>query len=107
MSEHILQMRNIVRDFPGVRALRGVDLDLKPGVVHAIMGENGAGKSTLMRCLVGIHPPNEGTILFKDREVRIPDPISALRMGISMIHQELNPVLDRPVMENIWIAREP
>ncbi len=107
MSEYILEMRNIVRDFPGVRALRGVDLNLKAGVVHALMGENGAGKSTLMKCLIGIHRPTAGTIVFKGREVDIPNTITALRMGISMIHQELNPVVDRTVMENIWIAREP
>ncbi len=107
MSEFVLQMRNIVRDFPGVRALRGVDFDLRPGKVHALMGENGAGKSTLMKCLAGIHPPTEGKIVFKGKEVHIPNAITALRMGISMIHQELNPVLDRTVMENIWIAREP
>jgi methyl-galactoside transport system ATP-binding protein/inositol transport system ATP-binding protein len=107
MSEYIVQMKNIVREFPGVRALRGVDFDLRPGIVHALMGENGAGKSTLMKCLIGIHMPTEGKIFFHDKEVHIPDTITALRMGISMIHQELSPVLDRTVMENIWIAREP
>ncbi len=107
MDECILEMRNIVRTFPGVKALGGVDFRLMKGTVHALMGENGAGKSTLMKCLVGINPPDSGEILIKNKKVSIPNPITALKMGIAMIYQELNPVAERSVMENIWLGREP
>lgn len=107
MEDSILVMKNIVRTFPGVRALSGVDFTLKPGTVHSLMGENGAGKSTLMKCLVGINPPDSGEILLRGVKVQIPNPLAALKLGIAMIYQELNPVLERPVMENIWLGREP
>ena len=107
MHEYILEMLNIVKNFPGVQALKGVDLRVRPGRVHALMGENGAGKSTLMKCLIGIHPPSSGTIVYKGTEVDFKTVNEALKSGISMIHQELNPVLDRSVMENIWLGREP
>jgi len=107
MDECILEMRNIVRTFPGVKALSGVDFRLMKGTVHALMGENGAGKSTLMKCLVGINPPDSGEILIKNKKVSIPNPITALKLGIAMIYQELNPVAERSVMENIWLGREP
>jgi ABC-type sugar transport system ATPase subunit len=71
------------------------------------MGENGAGKSTLMKCLLGLYRPDSGRILFKGEELRIPHPSVALAKGIAMIHQELNPVAERPVMENIWLGRFP
>jgi len=71
------------------------------------MGENGAGKSTLMKCLVGINPPDSGEIFLKSKRVTIPNPLTALRLGIAMIYQELNPVAERSVMENIWLGREP
>ena len=70
MSEYILEMLDIVKEFPGVRALKGVQLKVRPGTVHTLMGENGAGKSTLMKCLIGIHPPTSGKILFKGQEIR-------------------------------------
>lgn len=107
MEECILEMRNIVRTFPGVKALSGVDFRLLKGTVHALMGENGAGKSTLMKCLVGINPPDSGEILIKNKKVSIPNPIVAHKLGIAMIYQELNPVAERSVMENIWLGREP
>ncbi|MCE5256491.1 MAG: sugar ABC transporter ATP-binding protein [Spirochaetaceae bacterium] len=100
-------MKNIVRTFPGVKALSNVDFTLKKGSVHALMGENGAGKSTLMKCLVGINPPDSGQIILKGKPVVIPNPLIALKSGIAMIYQELNPVLERSVMENIWLGREP
>jgi methyl-galactoside transport system ATP-binding protein/inositol transport system ATP-binding protein len=109
MSEenYILQMKNIVKTFPGVKALRGVDLNVRPGEIHALLGENGAGKSTLVKCLAGIHNPTSGEIFF-DGEIRENYNTSqALKMGIAMIHQELSPVLHRPIMENIWLGREP
>ncbi|MCX8012774.1 MAG: sugar ABC transporter ATP-binding protein, partial [Rectinema sp.] len=107
MEEYILEMKSIVRTFPGVRALNGVDFRVRPGSVHALMGENGAGKSTLMKCLVGINPPDSGEIWLKGKKVLIPNPHTALKLGIAMIYQELNPVLERSVMENIWLGREP
>jgi ABC-type sugar transport system ATPase subunit len=107
MEDYILEMKNIVRTFPGVRALNGVDFRAKRGSVHALVGENGAGKSTLMKCLVGINPPDSGEIWLKGKKVTILNPHEALKLGIAMIYQELNPVLERSVMENIWLGREP
>lgn len=107
MGQYVLQMKGISKSFPGVKALNNVDLNITAGRVHALMGENGAGKSTLMKCLIGIHPPTEGDILYKGKEVVFPNTNAALNMGISMIHQELSPVLHRSIMENIWLGREP
>ena len=107
MSEYILEMTGIVKEFPGVRALDGVELKLRPGKVHGLMGENGAGKSALMKCLIGIYHKTSGSIKFKGKEINFKSPIEALQNGISMIHQELNPVLERPVSENVWLGREP
>jgi ABC-type sugar transport system ATPase subunit len=104
MEEYILEMKNIVRTFPGVRALNGVSFQTKRGSVHALMGENGAGKSTLMKCLVGINPPDSGEIWLKREKITIPNPHEALKLGIAMIYQELNPVVERSVMENIWLG---
>jgi methyl-galactoside transport system ATP-binding protein/inositol transport system ATP-binding protein len=106
-SEYILEMKNIVKTFPGVKALRGVDLKVRRGEIHAIMGENGAGKSTLMKCIIGLHAPTSGQIIFDGKELGRYSPADALNMGISMIYQELNPVLHRPIMENLWLGREP
>ena len=106
-SEYILEMKNIVKTFPGVRALRGVDLKVRRGEIHALLGENGAGKSTLMKCIIGLHAPTSGQIIFDGKELGHYSPADALNMGISMIYQELNPVLHRPIMENLWLGREP
>lgn len=100
-------MKNIVKTFPGVQALKGVELKVRPGEIHALMGENGAGKSTLMKCIAGLYRPNEGEIIFAGRALEPYTTAEALKMGISMIHQELSPVLHRPIMENIWLGREP
>ncbi len=109
MSEenYILQMKNIVKTFPGVKALRGVDLNVRPGEIHALLGENGAGKSTLVKCLAGLHNPTSGEIFFDGETRENYNTSQALKMGIAMIHQELSPVLHRPIMENIWLGREP
>jgi len=107
LSEYILQMKEIVKEFPGVKALKGVKLDVRPGRVHALMGENGAGKSTLMKCLIGIYHKTSGTIIYDDREIDFETTQEALNNGISMIHQELSPVLERSVSENVWLGRQP
>jgi methyl-galactoside transport system ATP-binding protein/inositol transport system ATP-binding protein len=106
-GEYLLEMKNIVKTFPGVQALRGVDLRVRPGEIHALMGENGAGKSTLMKCIAGIYKPTSGMVFFDGEPRGAYTPSEALKMGISMIHQELSPVLFRPIMENVWLGREP
>ena len=92
---------------PGVKALKGVDLKVKKGEIVGLVGENGAGKSTLMKCIIGMHAPTSGTITFDGIERKKYNSIEAIKMGISMIHQELSPVEHRPIMENIWVGREP
>ncbi|MEK3788720.1 MULTISPECIES: sugar ABC transporter ATP-binding protein [Paenibacillus] len=106
-SPYLLEMNGISKAFPGVQALSQVTLKVRPGTVHALMGENGAGKSTLMKCLFGIYRPDEGEIKLNGQVVDIPNSSTALAQGISMIHQELHPVPHRPVMENIWLGRFP
>jgi inositol transport system ATP-binding protein len=95
------------KEFPGTVALGGVDLTVRRGEIHALLGENGAGKSTLMKTLIGIHPPDDGEILWKGASVRIRNPHEALRLGIAMIHQELLPFPDLTVAENICMGQEP
>jgi len=106
-TEPILEVRQITKTFPGVQALKGVDLRVWAGQVHALMGENGAGKSTLMKCLTGIYAPDSGTITFKGERLTITNTHYALSKGISMIHQELNPIPQMTVAENIYLGREP
>lgn len=106
-EEYILEMHDIVKEFPGVRALDGVELKVRPGTVHTLMGENGAGKSTLMKCLIGIQPVTSGKIIYKGKEVSYRSTQEALNDGISMIHQELSPVYERSVCDNVWLGREP
>lgn len=106
-KEYILEMKNISKEFPGVKALDNVTLQVRPGTVHALMGENGAGKSTLMKCLFGIYKQDAGEIILDGKKVDIKDSKTALNLGISMIHQELHPVPYRNVMENIWLGRFP
>ncbi|WP_148932382.1 sugar ABC transporter ATP-binding protein [Paenibacillus methanolicus] len=100
-------MNHISKSFPGVKALDNVTLKVRPGTVHALMGENGAGKSTLMKCLFGIYTPDDGEIIFDGQSVKIADSKDALNRGISMIHQELHPVPHRNVMDNLWLGRYP
>lgn len=107
MSEYCLEMRGVDKAFPGVKALDQARLELKPGTVHALMGENGAGKSTLMKCMFGIYKMDEGEILFEGKKVNISDPLSALKLGIAMVHQELQPITERSVAENIFVGRYP
>ena len=107
MNAFALEAEGISKFFPGVKALDNVSLRVRPGTVHALMGENGAGKSTLMKCLIGMYRPDKGTIKIKGEPVQFQDTMDALRSGISMIHQELNLVPYMTVAENIWLGREP
>jgi methyl-galactoside transport system ATP-binding protein len=106
-KQYVLEMNGISKEFPGVKALDQVTFKVRPGTVHALMGENGAGKSTLMKCLFGMYSPDAGEILLDGRSVRMNNSKDALDLGISMIHQELHPVPYRNVMENIWLGRFP
>ena len=106
-QDTILVMENISKAFPGVKALSDVHVTVRKGTVHALMGENGAGKSTLMKILNGMYTPDSGTITFQGKVVQIPDTETALKLGISMIHQELSPVPYMSVAENIYLGREP
>ncbi len=106
-SSNLLEMRNISKEFPGVKALDNVTLKVKKGSVHALMGENGAGKSTLMKCLFGIYHPNSGEIFISGQKVQFKNSKHALDNGVSMVHQELNQVRERNVMDNLWLGRYP
>lgn len=106
-NEFMLEMNNISKEFPGVKALDDVTLKVRAGTVHALMGENGAGKSTLMKCLFGIYKQDSGEIILGGKKIDISDSKVALDNGISMIHQELHPIPYRSVMENIWLGRFP
>lgn len=103
----LLAMRGIAKRFGGVQAIRHADFDLRPGEVHALLGENGAGKSTLMNILSGVVQPNNGTIEIDSMEVAFPNPASSQAAGIGMIHQELDLVPDASVAENLFLGREP
>lgn len=103
----LLQMTDICKEFPGVKALDRVSLTVKSGTVHALMGENGAGKSTLMKCLFGIYGKDSGKIELDGREVNFKNSKEALENGVAMVHQELNQALKRNVMDNIWLGRYP
>ena len=106
-SEYKLELRGVSKSFPGVKALDNVQLAVRPGTVHALMGENGAGKSTLMKCLFGIYKMDAGEVLIDGQKVVINNPDEAMKMGIAMVHQELQPVLARSVGENMYLGRFP
>jgi ribose transport system ATP-binding protein len=107
MGDLLVEMTGISKSFPGVHALDGAQFELRPGEVHALVGENGAGKSTLMKVLAGIYKRDAGTIRVKGAEVDIPTPRAAQDLGIAMIHQELNLAGHLTVAQNIYIGREP
>ena len=107
MSEFVLEMRDVCKSFPGVKALDHAQLRLRPGTVHALMGENGAGKSTLMKCMFGIYKMDEGEIYIDGEKTVISDPLEAWDKGISMVHQELQPIPARTIGENIFLGRYP
>ena len=105
-SEPLLVMRGIVKTFPGVRALDGVDLDVRPGEVHCLLGQNGAGKSTLIKVLAGAHRPDEGDIRWRGEQVQLGTPDTAIKLGISTIYQELDLVPGLTVAENVFLGHE-
>lgn len=106
-DSYLLEMTGISKQFPGVKALDKVSLKVRPHSIHALMGENGAGKSTLLKCLFGIYDQDEGDIIFLGEKVNFQSSKEALEAGVSMVHQELNQVLQRTVMDNIWLGRYP
>ena len=103
----LLQMENICKEFPGVKALDNVSLTVRAGTVHARTGENGAGKSTLMKCLFGVYSKDGGRIFLEGQEVSFRNSKEALEHGVAMVHQELNQALKRNVMDNMWLGRFP
>ena len=105
-ATQLLSLSGVSKEFPGVKALNNVHFDLSEGEVHAIVGENGAGKSTLMKILSGIYKKDSGEIIYKGKSVNIPNPFEAQKLGISIIHQELNLMPHLTVAENIFIGRE-
>lgn len=107
MEKYLLEMTEVSKSFPGVKALDKVNLKIRPHTVHALMGENGAGKSTLMKCLFGIYSRDEGKVFLDGKEVNFISAKDALENGVSMVHQELNQVLQRTVMDNVWLGRYP
>ncbi|MFV2196538.1 sugar ABC transporter ATP-binding protein [Nocardiopsis sp. LOL_012] len=102
----LLRMRGITKSFLGVRVLHGVDLDLHPGEVHALVGENGAGKSTLMKVLAGVHRPDGGTVELAGEQVSFEHPLQAQRAGVATVFQEFNLLPERTVAENVFLGRE-
>jgi len=101
-----IEARGIVKVFPGVRALKGVDLKLKRGEVLAVVGENGAGKSTLMKVLAGVEPVTSGTIYVDGKAERLGSVDRALELGISLVHQELNLCDNLSIADNVHLGRE-
>lgn len=107
MKDRLIELIGITKVFPGVIALDDVSFDLFEGEVHVLMGENGAGKSTLMKIIDGIYKPEHGEVRLFGKKADIKSPKDALEQGIAMIHQELNPVLEMTIAENIYLGREP
>ena len=107
MKTPIIKMTNIVKEFPGLKALDGVNIELHEGKVMALMGENGAGKSTLMKILSGVYKKDGGEIFYQGKKEDIKGPKDATKKGIAIIHQELNLVNDLSIGENIFLGREP
>ena len=105
-TTQLLSITGVSKEFPGVKALNNVQFNLNKGEVHAIVGENGAGKSTLMKILSGIYKKDTGEIFYQSKNVNVSSPLEAQKLGISIIHQELNLMPDLTVAQNIFIGRE-
>jgi len=106
VEETILELKNIVKAFPGVKALNGIDFNLKSGEVHAICGENGAGKSTLMKVVCGVHQPEEGTMSVNGTLVEFHNPMEAYEKGVSIIFQETSLFEEMTVLDNLFLGHE-
>ena len=102
----LLEARGVTKAFAGVQALKGVDLDIRAGEVHCILGQNGAGKSTLIKLLAGVYTPDEGEIRWQGEPVTIPNPVAAISMGIATMYQELDVVDGLSIAENIFLGHE-
>jgi ribose transport system ATP-binding protein len=107
VSDSIIQMKGVTKDFPGVKALKSVDLNIYKGKIMALLGENGAGKSTLMKILTGVYEKTSGEIVLNGEQVQIKNTREAQNMGIAIIHQELNLISNLSIGENIFLGREP
>ena len=105
MENELLQIKQVSKTFPGVKALDDVSVNIRAGTIHSLMGENGAGKSTLMKCLFGIYSADSGEFYLEGKKISFANSKQALEHGVSMVHQELNQVHTRSVMENIWLGR--
>jgi ribose transport system ATP-binding protein len=106
-AANVLEVRDLVKEFPGVKALQGVDLTVLEGEVHCLLGPNGAGKSTLIKCVSGALEPTSGEILFRGEPLPVGDPAGSLKLGVGTIYQELDLVPDLSVAESIFLAHEP
>ena len=98
---YLLSMQGISKSFPGVKALDDVHLNVRPGTVHALMGENGAGKSTLMKCLFGIYHPDTGEVLLDGQKIQFTNAKQALESGVTLVHQELNKERHASIVDNM------
>ncbi|MGR3198052.1 MAG: ATP-binding cassette domain-containing protein, partial [Paracoccus sp. (in: a-proteobacteria)] len=107
MTDNIFEVRSITKTFPGVTALDQVSFDIRPGEVHALVGENGAGKSTLMKVLAGLHKPDGGEIIYQGQPIQVAGPLDARQKGILLIHQELSLSPELSVAENIYLGAWP
>jgi inositol transport system ATP-binding protein len=106
-TQYILELKDIVKRFPGVLALDGVSISVRPGTVHVICGENGAGKSVMMKIINGVFEPDEGEVYFKGKKINGHSIEDSIKMGIAMIYQEINSVQEMTIAENIFLGREP
>ena len=107
LQEYLLNIKDLSKSFSGNKVLDNVQLNVRPGTVHSLMGENGAGKSTMMKCLFGIYHQDTGEFFLEGKPFNFVDPKDALENGVSMVHQELNQVTKRSISDNIWLGRYP
>jgi rhamnose transport system ATP-binding protein len=107
MTQPLLSLKSIHKRFPGVHALRGVDFEVLPGEIHALLGENGAGKSTLIKVMAGVHKPDEGELKFAGQQMEFANPRDAQAKGIDVIYQELSLYSELTVAENIFMGHAP